>query len=191
MVRWLRHPFFHLSPPKSTGREMFGGPYLERLWSDMDRRRLDAFDRLATLTELTARSVALNYRAHLDTKPDDVVLCGGGAEPSLASSHREGAWRGVRRDLLDDLRGGRLAGAHRGRRSVRVAGAGMLGGAPGKSAPRRPALVRRCAVDRSHFREARTRGVAGNRINPVRPLASWQVDCRVAAPCRFRCTPPH
>ncbi|MCC7377579.1 MAG: anhydro-N-acetylmuramic acid kinase [Verrucomicrobiales bacterium] len=79
VVRWLRHRFFHLRPPKSTGREMFGAPYLERLWSDMDRRRLDAFDRLATLTELTARSVALNYREHLDSKPDDVVLCGGGA----------------------------------------------------------------------------------------------------------------
>jgi anhydro-N-acetylmuramic acid kinase len=84
VVRWLRHPFFRKAPPKSTGREMFGGPYLDDLWSDMDSQGLSAADRLATLTDFTARSVALNYRDHLESDPEDVILCGGGARnPSL------------------------------------------------------------------------------------------------------------
>ncbi|MBL9139231.1 MAG: anhydro-N-acetylmuramic acid kinase [Verrucomicrobiales bacterium] len=92
---WLRHPFFRRPPPKSTGREMFGAPYLNRLWSDMDDRQLGGADRLATLTEFTARSVALNYRWHLVGVPDEVVLCGGGAKnPALVRNlevalHRE------------------------------------------------------------------------------------------------------
>ena len=34
---------------------------------------------MATLTEVTARSLALNYRRHLPDATDRVVLCGGGA----------------------------------------------------------------------------------------------------------------
>lgn len=92
---WLRHPFFRRPPPKSTGREVFGGPYLERLWSEMDGCRLGAADRLATLTEFTARSVALNYQWHLEGKPDEVVLCGGGARNRTLVSRLEAAFREV------------------------------------------------------------------------------------------------
>jgi anhydro-N-acetylmuramic acid kinase len=42
---------------------------------------------LATLTEFTARSVALNYRLHLATVPEEIVLTGGGAaNPVLVAS---------------------------------------------------------------------------------------------------------
>ena len=45
---------------------------------------LSLFDTLATLTEFTARSLALNYQQHLPAQPDQVVLCGGGAKnPAL------------------------------------------------------------------------------------------------------------
>ncbi len=78
LERWLRHPFFHRPPPKSTGREEFGAEFLSTAWKEMTARRLRPADRLATLTELTARSVVLNYRLHLRAAPDRVVLCGGG-----------------------------------------------------------------------------------------------------------------
>ncbi len=77
--RWLQHPFLRRRPPKSTGREEFGGPCLERLWKDLDRANADDADRMATLTAFTAETIALNYRVHLDAPPDRVVLCGGGA----------------------------------------------------------------------------------------------------------------
>lgn len=84
--RWLRHPFFRKPPPKSTGREEFGVAFLERCWTEMDGvvsggapGGLSLVDRLATLSEFTARSVAFNYRRHLPAMPDEVVFCGGGA----------------------------------------------------------------------------------------------------------------
>jgi anhydro-N-acetylmuramic acid kinase len=75
LARLLRNPFFALAPPKSTGRERFGEAYLQRVLSS----DLPSNDLLATLTELTARSIASNYRAHLRSLPDEVILCGGGA----------------------------------------------------------------------------------------------------------------
>ncbi len=80
LARWLRHPFFLQAPPKSTGREVFG----EKFWrAEQGRRRaarLSRFDVLATVTEFTARSIALNYRLHLPSPPSLLVLCGGGAK---------------------------------------------------------------------------------------------------------------
>jgi len=73
---WLADPFFAESPPRSTGRERFGDaalePWLERF------RDARPEDLLATLTELTARSVADAYQ-YLGFQPDEVLLCGGGA----------------------------------------------------------------------------------------------------------------
>ena len=78
--RWLAHPYFRQSPPKSTGPEMFGQPFWIGEWSRLRKARVPACDILATITELTARSLALNYRLHLPAPPDEVILCGGGAK---------------------------------------------------------------------------------------------------------------
>lgn len=79
LKRWLRHPFFRQAPPKSTGRELFGEKFLHPALAEMRRGRLTPEDSLATLTEFTARSLALNYRLHLPARPSWVVVCGGGA----------------------------------------------------------------------------------------------------------------
>lgn len=77
LKRWLRHPYFRMAPPKSSGREQFGEKFLDRARLDLEGASPD--DVIATLTEFTARSLALNYRLHLPTAPDRVILCGGGA----------------------------------------------------------------------------------------------------------------
>lgn len=85
--RWLRHSYLRRPPPKSTGREVFGEPFLRRVWVESRAAGLSRFDLLATLTEFTARSLALNYRLHLPSAPDRVVLAGGGAaNPVLVGS---------------------------------------------------------------------------------------------------------
>lgn len=76
---WLRDPYFRRSPPKSTGRERFGKPYWQRIGHACAELGLNHEDILATLTEFTARSMALNYRLHLPHSPDCVILAGGGA----------------------------------------------------------------------------------------------------------------
>ncbi|MEO5803629.1 MAG: anhydro-N-acetylmuramic acid kinase [Verrucomicrobiota bacterium] len=82
LKRWLRHPYFKQKPPKSTGRELFGEPFFKNAIQEM--RGLSQFDVVATFTEFTACSIAFNYRTHLPSKPDKIILTGGGAaNPSL------------------------------------------------------------------------------------------------------------
>jgi anhydro-N-acetylmuramic acid kinase len=71
----LKHRYFSMNPPKSTGREEFGEPLFKKLLL----AKLSPSDLLATLTEVTARSIALSYERFLPAIPDEVVLCGGGA----------------------------------------------------------------------------------------------------------------
>jgi anhydro-N-acetylmuramic acid kinase len=75
---WLRHPYFRREPPKSTGREVFGERFWEKIQPDIAAGRLNRYDLLATLTEFTARSIALSYRLHLPQPVDRIILAGGG-----------------------------------------------------------------------------------------------------------------
>ena len=77
LERWLAHPYFAKRPPKSTGRELFGGELLGR---DDLRAALDAIgadDLLATLVELTVRPVV---KALSPLAIDRLFLSGGGCE---------------------------------------------------------------------------------------------------------------
>lgn len=93
----LAHPFFHLPPPKSTGRDDFHLSWLEsKLETDYAPQ-----DVQTTLLELTARAVA---DAIHDFCPgaDEVFLCGGGAH-NVALRHRMGELLGMEIGLTDDL----------------------------------------------------------------------------------------
>ena len=56
---WLQHPFFQLTPPKTTGREMFGHTFAMECLSACRQHNLADNDVIATLTELTVQTVAL------------------------------------------------------------------------------------------------------------------------------------
>jgi anhydro-N-acetylmuramic acid kinase len=77
VTQWLQHPFFHQAPPKSTGRELFGPTFLQQCLEDA--KGIDAADILASLTDLTARSIDQSYRNFLPRLPHQILLCGGGA----------------------------------------------------------------------------------------------------------------
>lgn len=77
--QWLTHPYFAQQPPKSTGRELFGWGYLEQCFQAAAAFDLTDADLLASLTELTAASIAQNYRAFLPHPPARVLVCGGGS----------------------------------------------------------------------------------------------------------------
>lgn len=77
----LKHPFFDTPPPRSTGREAFGRPFVERLVQAVrpegDR---DWLDLVATLTELTARSIVDSYERWIVPRCiNEIVVTGGGA----------------------------------------------------------------------------------------------------------------
>ncbi|OYD96212.1 anhydro-N-acetylmuramic acid kinase [Nostoc sp. 'Peltigera membranacea cyanobiont' 210A] len=77
--QWLNQDYFHLPPPKSTGRELFGVTYLHECLKDAQAYQLNPADVLATLTELTTASIFHSYRTFLPEMPQRVLLCGGGS----------------------------------------------------------------------------------------------------------------
>lgn len=77
--QWLNQDYFHLPPPKSTGRELFGVTYMHQCLKDAQAYQLNAADILATLTELTAASIVHSYHTFLRSMPQQVLLCGGGS----------------------------------------------------------------------------------------------------------------
>ncbi|GAB1541291.1 anhydro-N-acetylmuramic acid kinase [Scytonema sp. NUACC21] len=77
--KWLSQDYFHLPPPKSTGRELFGESYFLDCLKDAEAYQLSTADILATLTELTAASIVHSYRSFLPLMPQRVLLCGGGS----------------------------------------------------------------------------------------------------------------
>lgn len=82
----LDEPFFSASPPKSTGRDLFNTAWLDgklQAWRDAEigdavDKAEHAADIQATLTALTARTIAEEIAVHAPGC-DAVYVCGGGA----------------------------------------------------------------------------------------------------------------
>ena len=70
----LRHPFFARRPPKSTGREEFGGRYIQHVRRAAARHRLSLEDTLASACAVIARTI----RRAGPWAVDEVIAGGGG-----------------------------------------------------------------------------------------------------------------
>ncbi len=79
VARWLAHPYFQLAPPKSTGRELFSRDLAEQYREEAAASGLTAHDFVATVTELTAASIADSYRRFAPMPVSELIVCGGGA----------------------------------------------------------------------------------------------------------------
>ena len=77
LCTWLQHPYLRLPPPKSTGRDVFSLEQLLRLAPSVE---FDHYDLMATLTALTAESIASSYRQYIfPLGIEEVLVAGGGA----------------------------------------------------------------------------------------------------------------
>lgn len=72
----LDEEYLSLPPPKSTGRELFNGHWLESKLQQCRPGVADA-DVQATLVNLTVATITAEIRKHI--APDQVYICGGGA----------------------------------------------------------------------------------------------------------------
>ncbi len=72
----LAEPFFARSPPKSTGRDLFHGEWLD---AKLAGRNAAPVDVQATLVQLTARTIADAVHAQCGAATE-VLVCGGGAK---------------------------------------------------------------------------------------------------------------
>jgi anhydro-N-acetylmuramic acid kinase len=77
----LADPYLRQPPPKTTGREVYGRPFAERLLKDARRRGLGPEDTVATVSALTADSIVRAYQDFLIPRGglDEVILAGGGS----------------------------------------------------------------------------------------------------------------
>ncbi len=107
----LRDPYFHLPPPKTTGREKFGTRYWAQLQDHYSA--VTPEDWLATLNAFTAESIVRAYEQFVFptyfhqqavTKPIVMVVGGGGAKnPLLLENLKQGFMkneRAVQRPVL-------------------------------------------------------------------------------------------
>ncbi|MFD1030130.1 anhydro-N-acetylmuramic acid kinase [Metaplanococcus flavidus] len=79
LAQLLENPYYNLPAPKSTGRELFGTSYADELWQEADSRQMAEEDRIATMTKLTAETIAAEIRKFADSHDiDEVFVSGGG-----------------------------------------------------------------------------------------------------------------
>lgn len=76
----LQHPFFNKPIPKSTGREEFGRLFIEQILAKSNKFKLKPEDIIATVTELTACTIAdsLKFSPLSIEDVDELIISGGG-----------------------------------------------------------------------------------------------------------------
>ncbi|HTB96952.1 MAG TPA: anhydro-N-acetylmuramic acid kinase [Terracidiphilus sp.] len=84
----LQHPYFKLTPPRTTGREQFGLDYASKFLALCRKYSRKPEDAVATATAFTAESIAHSYAQfvakRMKGRPVDYIVAGGGAKnPTL------------------------------------------------------------------------------------------------------------
>ena len=80
LSKLLAEPYLALPPPKSTGRELFNGAWLEERLQSVESetgQAISAQDVQATVLELSSQSIA--YAVNQQAASGAIYLCGGGA----------------------------------------------------------------------------------------------------------------
>ena len=75
----MQDEYYYLEPPKTTGREYFSSKYIENILKTAPSEPKDI---IATLTALTAKSIAQAYERFVYpqiSRVDNVIIGGGGA----------------------------------------------------------------------------------------------------------------
>ncbi len=86
----LSHQYYTQRPPKTTGREVFGDVYSEKVAAKADELNLCPEDVVATVTKLTVETIINAYK-QLPEEIDAVYVSGGGAKnPVIVEGLRNG-----------------------------------------------------------------------------------------------------
>jgi anhydro-N-acetylmuramic acid kinase len=78
--KMLKHPYLRRHLPKTTGREEFGLQYSRAIYKAAVAKRISKEDIIATATAFTSVTISVAYRVFLPKMPQEIILCGGGAQ---------------------------------------------------------------------------------------------------------------
>lgn len=80
LLDWmLSDPYLEERPPKTTGREVYGEPYVLRLLAEAERLGVGLQDALATAARFTAEAVAVGLERFAPAMPERLIVGGGGS----------------------------------------------------------------------------------------------------------------
>ena len=102
--KWLQEPFFHLEPPRSTGREQFGSQDLQRRRQELGD--LSREDLLATITTFTASIIAQDLQNLFRTRQISLIellVAGGGTRNLFLMRQIERLCCGVQVRQIDEI----------------------------------------------------------------------------------------
>lgn len=85
LLAWMmQDEYLKRTPPKTTGREMYGDAYVEQLLKKANELDVPLWDVLATATRFTAECISAGVRDYCPVKPDRMIVGGGGSmNPTL------------------------------------------------------------------------------------------------------------
>lgn len=95
----LEDPYFSLTPPKSTGRDLFNNKWLNNRLTNKSYQPNDVARTLVALTAHTIRDALMKHCGAVD----EVYLCGGGAKNSLLKRHLQALLGDIELTITDDL----------------------------------------------------------------------------------------
>ncbi len=76
----LDNPYFKMTPPKSTGRELFGDQYSHDVYKKAKELNISDIDLISTVTYFISKTIADSLKNFLPEIPEKLVIGGGGAK---------------------------------------------------------------------------------------------------------------
>jgi anhydro-N-acetylmuramic acid kinase len=100
----LSDPYFMMPPPKSTGEELFGKGRAESLVSRVNKGQIPLIDLMATLLELTVRSILLSYERFIFPyhKISEIIFSGGGCRNPVLMDRIRAEFDNIKCSTTDD-----------------------------------------------------------------------------------------
>lgn len=99
----LDHEYYNFSPPKTTGRELFGERHAAKLWEDAERIGVSKLDRIATITELTALTITNEIKKMNEGADNlEVLSSGGGVNNNFLMERLRGHLPTINVKKIDD-----------------------------------------------------------------------------------------